>query len=129
MWLLGRVEAAQRWYEGDPGPQAAIARAAEMSCATCGFLLLMRGALSRVFGVCGNEFAPDDGRVVSFDHGCGAHSEALVIHTAPQSGADEPTPQSGADEPASRSGELAVAPEPASAAEPAPDSEPVADPN
>jgi hypothetical protein len=129
MSLLGREEAAQRWYEGDHGPQAPIARASEMSCATCGFLLLMRGALSRVFGVCGNEFAPDDGRVVSFDHGCGAHSEALVIHTAPQSGADEPAPPSGADEPAPPSGELAVEPEPAAAAEPAPDSEPVADPN
>ena len=43
----------------------------------------MRGALSRVFGVCANEYAPDDGRVVSFDHGCGAHSEALVAQTEP----------------------------------------------
>lgn len=84
--LLGREETAQRWYDGDHGPHAAIARAAELSCATCGFLVLMRGALSRVFGICANEFAPDDGRVVAFDHGCGAHSEALVIHTAPQSG-------------------------------------------
>jgi hypothetical protein len=30
-----------------------------------------------VFGVCGNVYAPDDGRAVSVDHGCGAHSEAL----------------------------------------------------
>lgn len=84
----GRDEAASRWYDGDHGPNTAIARAAELSCASCGFLVLMRGALSRVFGICANEFAPDDGRVVSFDHGCGAHSEALVIHTEPQS--DEP---------------------------------------
>ena len=104
--LLGREETAQRWYEGDHGPHAPIARAAEMSCSTCGFLLLMRGALSRVFGVCGNEFAPDDGRVVSFDHGCGAHSEALVIFTAPRSGASESAPRSG---------------EPAAISEPAPD--------
>jgi hypothetical protein len=90
--LLGREEAAQRWHDGDPGPQAPIARAAELKCASCGFLVLMRGALSRVFGVCANEFAPDDGRVVSFDHGCGAHSEALVIHTAPQSGDVDLTP-------------------------------------
>ena len=34
------------------------------------------GPLGRVFGVCANEYAPDDGRVVSLDHGCGAHSEA-----------------------------------------------------
>jgi hypothetical protein len=37
------------------------------------------GALGRLFGVCANEFAPDDSRVTSFDHGCGAHSEALVL--------------------------------------------------
>ena len=36
------------------------------------------GPLGRVFGVCANEFAPDDGRVVSLDHGCGAHSEAAT---------------------------------------------------
>jgi hypothetical protein len=79
----GRVEAAERWYEGDRGPEAPIARAADLHCASCGFLLLMRGALSRVFGVCANEYAPDDGHVVSFDHGCGAHSEALVAQTEP----------------------------------------------
>jgi hypothetical protein len=79
----GRSEAAQRWYDGDHGPQAPIARAAELQCASCGFLTLMRGALSRVFGVCANEYAPDDGRVVSFDHGCGAHSDALVLQTEP----------------------------------------------
>jgi hypothetical protein len=28
--------------------------------------------------VCANAFAPDDGKVVSLDHGCGAHSETLV---------------------------------------------------
>jgi hypothetical protein len=31
-----------------------------------------------VFGVCANEYAPDDGRAVSLDHGCGAHSEAVT---------------------------------------------------
>jgi hypothetical protein len=36
-----------------------------------------------MFGVCANLFAPDDGRVVSADHGCGAHSEALVQATVP----------------------------------------------
>ncbi|HTC68900.1 MAG TPA: DUF3027 domain-containing protein [Acidothermaceae bacterium] len=79
----GRLEAAERWYEGDRGPAAPIARAADLHCASCGFLVLMRGALSRVFGVCANEYAPDDGHVVSFDHGCGAHSEALVAQTEP----------------------------------------------
>ena len=80
---VGRLEAAERWYEGDRGPEAPIARAADLHCASCGFLALMRGALSRVFGVCANEYAPDDGHVVSFDHGCGAHSEALVAQTEP----------------------------------------------
>jgi hypothetical protein len=28
--------------------------------------------------VCANEFAPDDGQVVAFDHGCGAHSDGDV---------------------------------------------------
>jgi Protein of unknown function (DUF3027) len=84
----GRLDAAERWYDGDNGPQAPIARAAEMACASCGFFVLMRGALGRVFGVCANEYAPDDGRVVSFDHGCGAHSEALVVQVGPMS--DEP---------------------------------------
>ena len=84
----GRLGAADRWYDGDNGPQAPIARAAEMACASCGFFVLMRGSLGRVFGVCANEYAPDDGRVVSFDHGCGAHSEALVVQVGPMS--DEP---------------------------------------
>ena len=30
-----------------------------------------------MFGVCANEYAPDDGRVVSVDHGCGAHSDPV----------------------------------------------------
>jgi hypothetical protein len=30
------------------------------------------------FGVCANMYASDDGRVVSVDHGCGAHSEVLA---------------------------------------------------
>jgi hypothetical protein len=82
---LGRLDAAERWYDGEHGPEAPIARAAEMACASCGFFVLMRGALGRVFGVCANEYAPDDGRVVSFDHGCGAHSEALIVQVGPMS--------------------------------------------
>ena len=82
---FGRSTAAERWYDGDRGPHAPIARAADLNCSTCGFLVLTRGALSRVFGICANEYAPDDGHVVSFDHGCGAHSEALVLQTEPMS--------------------------------------------
>jgi hypothetical protein len=76
----GRAEASQRWYDGKAGPRAAIAQSAPRTarCMTCGFYLPLAGSLRQVFGVCGNLFAPDDGRVVSADHGCGAHSEVLV---------------------------------------------------
>jgi len=76
----GRAEAAQRWYDGDHGPDAPISAAAPRAarCGGCGFYLPLAGQLRQVFGVCGNLFAPDDGRVVSADHGCGAHSEVLV---------------------------------------------------
>jgi len=81
----GREETAQRWYDGDHGPNAAIAEAAprHARCVSCGFLLLMGGAMKQMFGVCGNEYAPDDGRVVSLDHGCGAHSEVVVDAGSP----------------------------------------------
>src|SRR6185437_400378 len=80
--LEGRELAASRWYEGDPGPSAAISRSAPAQCGTCGFYIRLVGGLGRLFGVCGNEFAPDDASVVADDHGCGAHSEALVLPSA-----------------------------------------------
>jgi hypothetical protein len=87
MSRLGRLEAAERWYEGDRGPEAPIARSAPARCGTCGFYLPLAGSLRAVFGVCGNEFAPDDAMVVAADHGCGAHSEALVeVPAAPDAG-------------------------------------------
>jgi hypothetical protein len=73
----GRDEAAERWYDGDHGPHTPIAKQAPGPCATCGFYYRLSGALGTVFGACTNAFAPDDGRVVSVDHGCGAHSEAV----------------------------------------------------
>jgi hypothetical protein len=81
----GRLEVAQRWYDGDHGPDAPIAVAAPAGarCGMCGFYLPLAGTLRRVFGVCGNLFAPDDGRVVSADHGCGAHSEVMIDAAAP----------------------------------------------
>jgi Protein of unknown function (DUF3027) len=75
----GRVEAVERWYEGEPGPDAAMARAAPAACATCGFFIPLSGGLRQAFGACANEYAPDDGRVVAVDHGCGAHSQAVVV--------------------------------------------------
>ncbi|MDQ3615205.1 MAG: DUF3027 domain-containing protein [Actinomycetota bacterium] len=76
--IYGREVAAQRWYDGSHGPEAAIAQSAPAGCDTCGFLTRLAGPLSQLFGVCANAYANDDGRVVSFDHGCGAHSEAQL---------------------------------------------------
>ncbi len=66
---------AQRWYDGDGGPDAPLAQSAPEPCSTCGFLVRLAGTLAETFGVCANGDANDDGRVVAFDHGCGAHSE------------------------------------------------------
>jgi hypothetical protein len=74
----GRELAAQRWYDGDGGPDSPIARSAPDHCRTCGFLMRVAGPLSETFGVCANGDANDDGRIVSFDHGCGAHSEVRL---------------------------------------------------
>jgi hypothetical protein len=74
----GRELAAERWYDGTHGPDAPIAQAAPGACGTCGFMVRLAGPLGRLFGVCANAYANDDGRVVSIDHGCGAHSEAQL---------------------------------------------------
>lgn len=76
--LDGRADAAERWYEGPSGPDTPLAKQAPARCGSCGFLAPMAGALGRVFGVCANGMAPDDGRVVALTHGCGAHSEVVV---------------------------------------------------
>ena len=73
----GRDTAADRWDGGEFGPGAAMAEVAPKPCATCGFLVPVAGPLSRAFGVCANEFAPADGRLVSLAYGCGAHSEVV----------------------------------------------------
>ena len=80
---LGREETADRWYTSRSGPESDIAKAAPARCGTCGFYLQLAGSLGSLFGACGNLFAPDDGKVVSADHGCGAHSEALVEPAPP----------------------------------------------
>ncbi|MCG5219901.1 DUF3027 domain-containing protein [Streptosporangium sp. KLBMP 9127] len=74
---IGRDRAVRRWHSGDPGPHTPLAHAAPAQCSTCGFYWPLAGALRTGFGVCANEYAPDDGRVVAADHGCGAHSEAI----------------------------------------------------
>ena len=70
----GRTDAAQRWQDGDYGPNAAMARATRRTCRGCGFYVPLSGSLGLVFGVCANELSAD-GRVVSAEYGCGAHSD------------------------------------------------------
>jgi hypothetical protein len=74
----GRELAADRWFESDQGPESPLSQQAPHACASCGFLVRLAGPLSLTFGVCANEYANDDGRVVALGHGCGAHSEAQL---------------------------------------------------
>ncbi len=84
-WVLsieGRELAAERWQLGEQGPDAPIAQQAGGVCHSCGFLVSLAGPLSERFGVCANGMANDDGRAVSLDHGCGAHSGARLSRSA-----------------------------------------------
>lgn len=90
----GVQRAAQRWYDGDHGPHADGVRKAHATCSTCGFFIPMAGPLRQAFGICANEWAPDDGSVVSLDHGCGAHSETDL----PDQGPEWPVAPSRVDE-------------------------------
>ncbi|MBA8794680.1 hypothetical protein FHX74_002299 [Friedmanniella endophytica] len=71
---FGHDEAAERWDAGDGGPDNQMTKQAPGVCVSCGFFLRIRGSLGRTFGVCANAYSPSDGRVVTVDHGCGAHS-------------------------------------------------------
>ena len=76
MTPLGRSQTAKRWYEGPHGPKSLSTKTAGGNpCSTCGFFIPLKGELNLLFGVCANKWSPDDGRVVSIDHGCGEHSE------------------------------------------------------
>ena len=85
----GREEAAQRWYDGESGPTAETTNVAVAPCGSCGYYLPLAGALRRTFGVCANAWSASDGRVVSVDHGCGAHSETDAATSSP---AQRPAP-------------------------------------
>lgn len=76
--IEGRDQASKRWYAGDRGPNTPLAQNAPKPCNSCGFFIPIAGSLRSAFGVCANAIAPDDARVVSVDHGCGAHSEATL---------------------------------------------------
>ena len=74
----GRADTFRRWYRGDAGPKNQATRDAKAQCSTCGYFMKMAGSARQLFGVCANEWSPFDGRAVSVDHGCGAHSETDV---------------------------------------------------
>ncbi|MEO9220833.1 MAG: DUF3027 domain-containing protein [Mycobacteriaceae bacterium] len=74
----GRLDAAQRWRDGEHGAGAA---ATSLPCGTCGYYLPLAGSLQAAFGVCGNEMAAD-GEVVHAEYGCGAHSDTVVAELA-----------------------------------------------
>ena len=78
----GLHSAADRW-EDAYGPKTPMAQAAPATCVSCGFLVAIGGSLGQAFGLCTNEFAPADGRVVSLAYGCGGHSEAAVMPKPP----------------------------------------------
>lgn len=79
---VGLNEAADRWFRGRQGPATAGSVASDEPCMTCGFLIPLQGPLGAVFGVCANEWSPDDGKVVALEHGCGAHSQTDVPELA-----------------------------------------------
>jgi hypothetical protein len=85
---VGRLDAAQRWQGGEFGPRSDMARNAPDRCGTCGFYLPLAGSLRSAFGVCANELAPADGRVVHTEYGCGAHSQVEVEQGSPVPVAD-----------------------------------------
>ena len=71
---FGRDEAAERWLDGNGGPDNQMTKLAPGVCETCGFFVRLQGSLAELFGVCANVYSAADGQVVSVDHGCGAHS-------------------------------------------------------
>jgi hypothetical protein len=74
----GREEAAERWYAGDFGPASPIAQAVPYKCYSCGYWIRLNDSLGQAFGGCTNEMAPGEGRIVSYDYGCGAHSDVVI---------------------------------------------------
>lgn len=119
----GRDAAYDRWYGGSHGPTATSATTATASCVSCAFLIPMSGAMRGTFGVCANEWSPSDGKVVSYDHGCGAHSQTDVDKQSARWPADSPV----MDDAASEAVDLSVAdpePEPVAEAAPQPDEQP-----
>lgn len=91
-----RESTVNRWYRGSHGPTSAAAFAAGAPCSTCAFVVPLSGSMRTMFGVCANEWSPSDGRVVSMDHGCGAHSQTDAERRASEWPAVEPVVDSAA---------------------------------
>jgi hypothetical protein len=71
----GQDDAASRWESSAGGPDNSMTRHAPAQCNTCGFFISLAGRLGQHFGVCANTYSPQDGEVVTRDHGCGGHSD------------------------------------------------------
>lgn len=93
----GRESAADRWYAGDLGPGSALAQATPYKCVSCGYWIRLADSMGQAFGVCANEMAPGDGRVVAYDFGCGAHSD-VVVETVEAASSDHVFDTLGYDE-------------------------------
>lgn len=76
--VQGRAEAAERWLDGEAGPDNESTRQAPGSCVSCGYFVRLQGGLGRLFGACTNVWSPRDAAVVSIDHGCGGHSDVVA---------------------------------------------------
>ena len=109
----GREAVAERWHRGSHGPTAASAVASVAPCSTCAFFIPLTGSMRLAFGACANEWSPSDGRVVSVDHGCGAHSQTDAERRSSEWPAPDPIVDSGAVDPLDLN-----APDPEPAAEP-----------
>ncbi|MEK8227712.1 DUF3027 domain-containing protein [Oerskovia sp. M15] len=73
----GRDEAAERWYRGTRGPRRRARSRRAPSAGRAVSWSRSRGARAALRGL-RQPVVPDDGKVVSLDHGCGAHSETDV---------------------------------------------------
>ncbi len=85
---FGRDEAVERWSDGDGGPHNQMTKQAPGLCTDCAYFVRLSGRLGRSFGVCANAYSPQDGAVVTVDHGCGAHSDVVEA----QRGVELPRP-------------------------------------
>lgn len=70
--------AEKRWAKRSKNRTPVSRKPAKATCASCGFLVALNSELGKEFGVCSNEWSGSDGRVVSLQHSCGAHSETDV---------------------------------------------------